>query len=65
MLPSPDAEQISAIIRAGGQAFALARTAASSPFVAQRGCYGGVIAADLLLRSFLHSLLPLAFLCPQ
>jgi hypothetical protein len=65
VLPSPAAQRISAIIRPGGLASALASTAARSLFVVQRGCYGRVIAADLLLRSFLHSLLPLAFLCPQ
>jgi hypothetical protein len=55
----------SAIIRPGQLPFARARTAVCSQFLRRRGCYGGVFAAELLLRSFLHSLLPLAFLCPQ
>jgi hypothetical protein len=64
-MPSPVAQQILAIIRPGGAAFAPARTAVCSQFSQRRGRYGGVFAAQLLLRSFLHSLLPLAFLCPQ
>jgi len=56
---------MSAIITVGCLAFALARAPLCGQFLQQRGRYSGVFAAELLLRSFLHSLLPLAFLCPQ
>jgi len=56
---------MSAIITVGRPAFALERAALCSQFLRQRARYGGVFAAELLLRSILHSLLPLAFLCPQ
>jgi hypothetical protein len=65
LLPSRLARIISAIITPGSLRFAPARTAVGSQFLQRRGCYGDVFAAELLLRSFLHSLLPLAFLCPQ
>ena len=65
VVPSRVTRQFSAIVRPGRQAFTAATTAICSEFLLFRGRYGSVIAAELLLRSFLHSLLPLAFLCPQ
>ena len=65
VLASRDTRQIFAIVRPGHLAFAPAMTAIYSEFLLLRGRYGSVLAAELLLPSFLHSLLPLAFLCPQ
>ena len=64
-MPSAVTQQILAIIRPGSLTFAPVTTGVCSQFRQRRGRYGGVFAVQLLLRSFLHSLLPLAFLCPQ